>query len=325
MRSPRMTPKLNGGAQKQLPPVPEKPGGLNLGFLTHNRSVSQPDLHSSTDLGSLLTSEGAAWNSDKPGTSLDSRRTESGTKSTPPLGDPPAAMGLGLRGISNKLSFANLRRNASGKSQQKPSVQLPSQPAVPTRLGGEDRQSQAESIEPNSDGLGQDEAPVEPARAEILSPAEQADLELAIVLSLEEKEDSISVAPVLATPPSSYQSPQQYYSPSTNPRDQPWGNSPSSQAYTHMVPTPQHHAYAPSGSYSSPQAPHYNPPNTYPIPRSTNPPYVQPSVPNNYDIWSSPAGAGPTWPQGPVPAVQLHGSSSAEDLRIALERSKREM
>ena len=141
MRSPRMTPKLNGGVQKQLPPVPEKPGGLNLGFLTHNHSVSQPDLHSSTDLGSLLTSEEAAWNSDKPGTPLDSQRTESGTKSAPPLGDPPAAMGLGLRGISNKLSFANLRRNTSGKSQQKPLVQLSSQPAVPIRLGGEDRQS----------------------------------------------------------------------------------------------------------------------------------------------------------------------------------------
>ena len=319
-----MTPKLNGGAQKQLPPVPEKPGGLNLGFLTHSRSVSQPDLHSSTDLGSLLTSEEAAWNSDKPRTSLDSQRTVSGTKSAPPLGDPPAAMGLGLRGISNKLSFANLRRNASGKSQQKPSVQLPSQP-VPIRLGGEDRQSQAESINPNSNGLGQDEAPVEPARAENLSPAEQADLELAIILSLEGKEDSVSVAPVPATPPSSYQSPQEYYSPSTNPRDQPWGTSPSSQAYTHMVPTPQHHAYTPSGSHSSPQVPHYNPSNTYPIPRSNNSPYVQPPVPNNYDIWSSPAGAGPTWPQGPVPAIQLHGSSSAEDLRIALERSKHEM
>ena len=315
MRSPRVTPKLNGGTQKQLPPVPEKPSGLNLGFLSHNRSVSQPDLHSSTDLGSLLTSEEAAWNS-------DSQRTESGTKSAPSSGDPPAT-GLGLR-ISSKLSLANLRRNTSGKSQQKPSIQLPPQPAVPIRLG-EDRQSQAEWIDPNSNGLGQDGTPVEPARAENLSPAEQADLELAIALSLEEKEDSVPAAPVPATPPSSYQSPQEYHSPSTNPRDQLWGTSPSSQAYTHMAPAPQHHAYAPSGSYSSPQAPHYNPPNTYPIPRSNDPPYVQPSVPNNYDIWSSPAGAGPTWPQGPVPAIQLHSSSSAEDLRIALERSKHEM
>ena len=324
MRSPRVTPKLNGGAQKQLPPVPEKPSALNLGFLSHNRSVSQPNLHSSTDLGSLLTSEEAAWNSDKPRTSLDSQRTESGTKSALPLGDPPAAMGLGLRGISNKLSFANLRRNASGKSPQKPSIQQPSQPAVPIRIEGEERQIQAEWTDPNSAGLGQDEATVEPARAENLSLAEQADLELAIALSLE-KEDPVPAAPVPATPPSLDQSPQEYHSPSTSPRGQLWGTSPSPQAYTHIAPAPRHHAYAPSGSYSSPQAPHYNPPNTYPIPRSNNSPYVQPSVPNNYDIWSSPAGAGPTWPQGPVPAIQLHNSSSEEDLRIALERSKREM
>ena len=319
-----MTPKLNGGTQKQLPPVPEKPSGLNLGFLSHNCSASQPDLHSSTDLGSLLTSEEAAWNSDKPKTSLDSQRTESGTKSALLPGDPPATTGLGLRGISSKLSLANLRRNASGKFQQKPSIRLPPKPAVPTRLG-EDRQSQAEWIDPNSNGLGQDETLVEPARAENLSPAERADLELAIALSLEEKEDSVPAAPVPATPPSSYQPPQEYYSPSTNPRDQLWGTSPSSQAYTHMAPAPQHHAYAPSGSYSSPQAPHYNPPDTHPIPHLNNPPHAQPLVPNNYDIWSSPAGAGPTWPQGPVPAIQLHGSSSAEDLRIALERSKHEM
>lgn len=121
MQSPRVTPKLNG-AQKQLLPIPEKPSGLNPGFLSHNRSVSQPDLHSSTDHGSLLTSEEAAWNSDKPETSLDSQRTKSGTKSAPPLGDPPAATGLGLRRITSNLSLASLRRNTSGKSQQKLSI-----------------------------------------------------------------------------------------------------------------------------------------------------------------------------------------------------------
>jgi len=41
---------------------------------------------------------------------------------------------------------------------------------VPIRLGGEDRQSQAESINPNSKGWAKTKAPVEPARAENLLP-----------------------------------------------------------------------------------------------------------------------------------------------------------